>query len=96
MELEIIISSSAPSLQAVIRAAQDRPNTTLHIDPEHPAQIMARCDGAVSAAGSAAFELAVLGVPTLLLVTAENQKRHADGLQAAGMAQVVDLYEAQA
>ena len=50
-------------------------------------ELMADADLAVSAAGSACWELAFLGVPALLLVTADNQRGIAQGLHEAGVAE---------
>lgn len=49
--------------------------------------LMADADLAVSAGGSTCWELAFLGVPALLLVTAKNQQGIALGLDEAGAAE---------
>jgi RimJ/RimL family protein N-acetyltransferase len=49
-------------------------------------ELMAWADVAVSAAGTTAWELAFMGLPSLLLVTAQNQARSAAGLAAMGVA----------
>ena len=38
---------------------------------------MARCNIAVSSSGVTSYELAALGIPAFLMVTAENQRRNA-------------------
>ena len=53
--------------------------------PDLPA-LMADADLAVSAAGSTVWELAFLGVPSLLVVTAANQRGIAQGMDAGGAA----------
>jgi UDP-2,4-diacetamido-2,4,6-trideoxy-beta-L-altropyranose hydrolase len=55
-------------------------------DPPDMAELMAWADVAVSAAGSTCWEMAFLGLPALLLVTAENQGPVAAGVDAAGAA----------
>ncbi len=49
-------------------------------------QIMADSDLAIGGAGSTAWERCTLGLPTLVMVLAENQKLGAQALQAAGAA----------
>ncbi|MBI2117624.1 GNAT family N-acetyltransferase, partial [Candidatus Peregrinibacteria bacterium] len=48
--------------------------------------LMQWADMAISAGGTTAYELAYMGVPTLLLVRAENQTRVAQGMADAGCA----------
>lgn len=55
-------------------------------DPPDMAALMAWADVAVSAAGGTALELACLGVPSLLIPVAENQRGVARGLEEAGAA----------
>lgn len=49
------------------------------------APLMAWADIAVAAGGSTCWELACLGLPTALVVLAENQRQVAQGLDAAGV-----------
>lgn len=58
--------------------------------PEKMADILLEADLCIGAGGVSAWERAVLGLPTLLLVTAENQQENADALEAAGAVQKVD------
>ena len=53
------------------------------------AQLMADSDLAIGAAGGTAWERCAIGLPTLLLVLAENQKSGAQALQKAGAAVMV-------
>lgn len=49
--------------------------------------LMAWADVAIAAAGSTCWELAFMGVPSLLLVTADNQRPSAERLAALGVAE---------
>ena len=49
-------------------------------------EIMAEADIAVSSAGSTCWELAFLGVPSILTVTADNQREIAFALDKRGLA----------
>ena len=53
------------------------------------ASLLAGCDIAIGACGGSAFERAVLGLPSIALVLANNQKHVAQMLQDAGAANVV-------
>ena len=50
------------------------------------AELMSHTDLAVSGAGSTCWELAFMGVPTCVIVAAENQHRIAMGLDREGFA----------
>jgi UDP-2,4-diacetamido-2,4,6-trideoxy-beta-L-altropyranose hydrolase len=54
------------------------------------AQHMADSDLAIAAAGSTAWECCCLGLPTLLMVLADNQRPIAEALQGVGAAKVYD------
>ncbi|MBN1930571.1 MAG: UDP-2,4-diacetamido-2,4,6-trideoxy-beta-L-altropyranose hydrolase [Desulfobacterales bacterium] len=53
---------------------------------ENMPELMARADLCISAGGSTCWELAFMGVPTLVVVTAENQINVAEGLLKNGAA----------
>lgn len=54
------------------------------------AQLMADCDLAIGAAGVTSWERCCLGVPTIMLVLAENQSAVAEGLKQAGAAWLIE------
>jgi spore coat polysaccharide biosynthesis predicted glycosyltransferase SpsG len=60
-------------------------------DTHDVATLFASMDLAFSAAGSTTFELAALGVPTLLVQIADNQRAVIDPMVAAGAALRIDL-----
>ena len=49
------------------------------------AELICRADLAVSAGGSTCWELAFLGLPNIILVLAENQRKIAEGLEQTGI-----------
>lgn len=53
------------------------------------AQLMADSDLAVGAAGATSWERCCLGLPTIMLVLADNQRNVAAGLERAGAVQVL-------
>jgi len=79
-------------LQAELRSLGLASSVRLLVDPPDLPRWMAWADVAVSAAGTTSWELAFLGVPTVLGVVAENQVRIADGVAAAGAARTVGWF----
>jgi UDP-2,4-diacetamido-2,4,6-trideoxy-beta-L-altropyranose hydrolase len=65
--------------------AKDCPNVTLHHNPVMRS-LMNFCDISISAAGSTVYELAACGVPTLLVIVADNQVWLAQKAQQQGLA----------
>jgi spore coat polysaccharide biosynthesis predicted glycosyltransferase SpsG len=66
------------------------PKLVLHVAPSDVRKIMATCDLAITAAGSSVYELGFLGVPMLLVITAENQRAIAAALDSMGAAVWID------
>lgn len=61
--------------------------------PEDLPAIMAKASLAISGAGVTAYELACLGVPSLLLVLADNQFRNAEAFDRLGIATSLGWHE---
>jgi len=85
--VQIVVGGSNPHL-AHLRARLEAcgPGLRLVHDASEMAELMAWADVAISAAGTAAWEMAFMGLPSLLIVLAENQERIASALSDAGAA----------
>jgi UDP-2,4-diacetamido-2,4,6-trideoxy-beta-L-altropyranose hydrolase len=81
--ITVAMSSRAPHLDDV--RARLPPGARLVLDADM-AQLMTEADLAVGAAGASAFERAVLGLPSIIVTAAENQRGLADLLIDAGAA----------
>lgn len=81
-DIDVLLGSSAPHREAV--AAMLPANATLHLDPPDLPAIVVRADLAIGAGGVSALERACLGVPSLLVEIADNQRPAIAGLVAAG------------
>lgn len=93
VEITVLVGGMNPHLASLREMAEGalRP-AQLQVSPANVADWMAWADVAISAAGSTAWELAYMGVPSLLVVTADNQRHVAERLHAAEVA--VSLGEA--
>jgi UDP-2,4-diacetamido-2,4,6-trideoxy-beta-L-altropyranose hydrolase len=83
----VVVGGANPhrqELQSWVRKAA--PLIRLETDVEDMPRRLAWAEAAVAAPGSTAWELAFMGVPSLLLVLAENQRAKAEHLQALGVA----------
>lgn len=88
--LTVIMGANAPWRASVTALAAQMPwQTDVVINVSDMAQRMADCDLVIGAAGSTAWERCCLGVPTLLVVLADNQRAGAHALADAGAASLV-------
>lgn len=84
--IEIVTTTVNPRLDELRRLAKERLNVTLSLDLPDLTAFHQRHDLYVGAAGGSSWERCCLGVPTLLLEVAANQRVVIDGLRAAGAA----------
>lgn len=90
--ITVVMGATAPWLDEVHLQAQAMPwPTRVLVGVSGMAQLMADSDLAIGAAGATSWERCCLGLPTILLVLAENQRKIADGLRRAGAAHLIDL-----
>ncbi|KSB90173.1 UDP-2,4-diacetamido-2,4,6-trideoxy-beta-L-altropyranose hydrolase [Caulobacter vibrioides] len=82
--LEVVVGGQAPSLPALRDLAAADPRLALHVDSRDMPRLTAQADLAIGAAGSSSWERCVLGLPTVSLVLADNQREAAQALSALG------------
>ncbi|MCB0056671.1 MAG: UDP-2,4-diacetamido-2,4,6-trideoxy-beta-L-altropyranose hydrolase [Caldilineaceae bacterium] len=85
LEVVVVVGAGNPH-QPLLQSAIEKTRHSIRLEQNATdmAQLMAKTDVAISAAGSVCWELCFLGVPSLLLMLAENQRPLADGLANAG------------
>jgi UDP-2,4-diacetamido-2,4,6-trideoxy-beta-L-altropyranose hydrolase len=89
-QLTIVMGPYAPWLESVRRLAASLPwATRVLVNVPDMARVMADSDLAIGAAGSTSWERCSLGLPTVIVVLAENQWPGALALQAAGGAVLI-------
>ncbi|TWI72370.1 UDP-2,4-diacetamido-2,4,6-trideoxy-beta-L-altropyranose hydrolase [Desulfobotulus alkaliphilus] len=82
LNISVVLGSQAPHLKTIQQQIKLLSCTTqLYIDTKNMATIMAENDLAISACSSTSWECCYMGLPAILLVTAENQKFLADSLK---------------
>lgn len=88
--ITVVMGAGAPWLVAVRQQAEQLPwLTDVRVSVSDMARLMADSDLAIGAAGSTSWERCCLGVPTVMVVLAENQREVAVGLERSGAAQVL-------
>jgi UDP-2,4-diacetamido-2,4,6-trideoxy-beta-L-altropyranose hydrolase len=86
-QLDIIMGSGAPYLNEVKQQAVRLPfKATVSVNVSDMAERMCLADLSIGAAGSTSWERCCLGLPTVLVILAENQVSGTRALEAAGAA----------
>jgi UDP-2,4-diacetamido-2,4,6-trideoxy-beta-L-altropyranose hydrolase len=82
---DVILGGSAPNLSQVRYFAEQMAlNVKLHTDVQDVAGLMRKADLAIGGSGSSSWERCCLGLPTLTVVTAQNQVDVNNALMNAG------------
>lgn len=91
LALDVVLGSSAPHLDAVRRLLAGLPAWSIRVDVSGNclAKLMASADLAIGAAGTTSWERCCLGLPSVVVVAADNQAKIATELAAAGACEVV-------
>jgi len=88
--LTVVMGAQSSSLDTVCeQATSSRWPCEVRVDVTAMAQLMAESDLAIGAAGSTSWERCCLGLPTLLIVAADNQLSTAHNLELAGGARLI-------
>jgi len=92
--IDVVLGADAPSMPSLSKIARRDTRIVLHTDTPHMARLAAEADIAVGGAGSSTWERCTVGLPTLTLVLAENQRAAAQTLAERDAALVVDAHAA--
>lgn len=90
VNLDVVVGGAAPSLRPLRAMSLHDPRVRLHIDARDMAALIARADLAVGAGGSSTWERACLGLPSITLVLADNQRSLAQALAHDGASRAVE------
>lgn len=86
----VVMGPHAPWLDAVLACAAELPWHVEVLNNVHDmAKLVADSDLAIGAAGTTAWERCCLGVPSLMVILADNQRGGAAALHSAGAAMVI-------
>lgn len=83
-KIDVVVGPDAPSRSALEDMGARDKRLVLHVDPPDMARLMVEADLAIGAGGTTTWERCCLGLPTIVLVLASNQKLIARNLEEAG------------
>ncbi|GLR64424.1 UDP-2,4-diacetamido-2,4,6-trideoxy-beta-L-altropyranose hydrolase [Marinospirillum insulare] len=89
-EITVIMGATAPHLEAINQQAAALPiSTQVKANVSNMAELMSKADLAIGAAGATTWERCCLGLPTIQLVIAENQRKTAQALAKASIVKIL-------
>jgi len=92
LKITVVMGETAPHVKAVTALAESMPyQTKVNVNVEDMAEVMANTDLAIGAAGSTTWERCCLGLPTITVILAENQKKIGQVLFSNKISQVIDI-----
>jgi UDP-2,4-diacetamido-2,4,6-trideoxy-beta-L-altropyranose hydrolase len=86
LEIRVLVGPANPFAASLRETSSGRPSIAIVEHSPDVAEEMRRADVAIAAAGTSAWELAVTGVPSVLIAIADNQLPTAAALDARGAA----------
>lgn len=88
--ITVVMGATSPWVDKVMEQAVNMPHPTrVLVGVSNMAQLMSDCDLAIGAAGSTSWERCCLGVPSILVILANNQHKVAKGLADSGAATII-------
>jgi UDP-2,4-diacetamido-2,4,6-trideoxy-beta-L-altropyranose hydrolase len=88
--LDVVVGDQAPSLAGLREAAKSDSALRLHVDSHAMAELMSQADIAVGAGGGSVWERATLGLPSVIVILADNQAGMAQAMAQVGLTLAVD------
>lgn len=86
LEAKIVVGPANPNLQSLAQEIGDNSNLQIITNATHMPELMAWADVAVSAGGSTCWEMALLGLPNMIMYFADNQRLISEKLHESGAA----------
>ena len=72
--VDVVVGAANLHQDELVKAVAAMPGTTLHVQANNMAELMARADLAVGAGGSTTWERCCLGLPSIVVTIAKNQE----------------------
>jgi len=82
--LDVVVGGAAPSRIELEALARAEARVGVHVDARDMAELIAAADIAIGAGGSSAWERCCLGLPSLTVIVADNQRENTTALAREG------------
>lgn len=89
LEVDIVVGPNNANAEVIRADAARRPHTSVYGPRPHLADLMALADLAIGAGGVTTWERMCLGLPSLVVCIADNQRPTCEALSAAGLIEYI-------
>lgn len=91
ISVDVVVGSANPNGDRIQNLCNAMENVSFHRQITNMAELMAQADLAIGAGGTATWERCLLGLPTLVVVVADNQAHPAQTADKAGVVRLVGV-----
>lgn len=84
LQVDVVIGAANPHRSSIYASVEAEPNTSIYVNPGDIAELMARADIAIGGAGVTNWERCCIGLPSVVVAIAENQRPGAEALAEGG------------
>ena len=89
LDVDVVIGANNPHRLTLEMQASERPRTRIHGPRPHLADLMAQSDLSIGAGGATTWERMCLGLPSIVISVADNQRSVSEGLAEAGLIEYI-------
>jgi len=82
--VDVLIGASNPFKNEIKTMAKQMPNTACYFNVSNMAELMASADIGIGASGTSSWERCCIGLPSIVMILADNQKEIAEELEKEG------------
>jgi UDP-2,4-diacetamido-2,4,6-trideoxy-beta-L-altropyranose hydrolase len=93
LEVISVIGGVNPHAETLCQSVMDHPHFSIMTDITNISDLMEWADIAISSGGSTCWELAFMGLPSIIVPVAQNQKPHTAALKANGLIKCIEMDE---
>jgi UDP-2,4-diacetamido-2,4,6-trideoxy-beta-L-altropyranose hydrolase len=90
VNMTLVLGLNAPWISSIMSRIRGLSNVKLLVHPLNIAKLMANSDVAITAGGGTSLEICCMGLPGLVIITADNQTNSAYSLSAMGAIELID------
>jgi UDP-2,4-diacetamido-2,4,6-trideoxy-beta-L-altropyranose hydrolase len=89
LSADIVAGTDTAAYNDALKAVGGLPNIRVHGFIDDIASVMARCTMAIGAGGSTTWERCAMGLPSIVIIAADNQRRMANDFARTGMIELL-------
>ena len=90
---DIVIAKNNPNISKIKKKLKQKANFQLHIQTRNIAKLMNKADISIGAGGTMIWERCYLGLPSLIISIANNQKKQSAAVHSYGAAIDLGIYQ---